>query len=331
MIILNKFIESNTRQELEAARNFMFKTSNLRNSKPSTATRNIARQTVSSSQKQYKNLDGSDQAKSRVLTPPTRPTTKGEVHKDKLREFYGLERMKPETAMTSRKPRNLELDMIPPVPIECLKTARDYKEYNEFEEEKRKKDEINQRIKNSKKDYTFKYKHLTRKVLNIDKAYHFKNSKILIFYIQIFIFLIIYHLLFLNIEEEAKRISSDEEDNNTSEERRRVVRSSKRVNIKRGFTKLQSKLNIFYNEIDIPLPGNRSEANSFETESSEGQKTTKNKPMKGFDKLKKAANKIKAQKLTKNFVENIFNEAKMTEIERFKKWKGNKRFLVIYD
>ena len=113
-----KFIESNTRQELEAARKFMLKASNPLNSKPSTASPNIARQTISSSQKQYKNLDGSKQANFRVLTSPTRPTTKGEIHKDELRELYGLKKPKPETAMTSRKPKNTKQDLVPPVPIE---------------------------------------------------------------------------------------------------------------------------------------------------------------------------------------------------------------------
>lgn len=313
--LFKKFIENNTKDELNAARNFMFRTSIFgKSSKPTTAGSNVERPTASSRVKDRNIQFENSHLKVRLTTPDTRPNTNPGTHKDKLRDFYGIPDKTPKTAVNKKRHKILSPEPQPPTPLECLKTVRDARDYNEYEESQREREKLIQLKQESKEKYTIRKKHLNSKILNFEKVKDlFKKEELK--------------------KGEANDMSSSQSDSNNhldpEEEKRRKFKEDKQRNLKRQYSKLQENLGIFtQDQKRTTIAIHRSETNSLDSEDGNGHKTTKNRPMKGFEKIKRAALKIKAEKLTKHFLKDTWDAAKINEMDKFKMWKSKCKIII---
>ena len=125
----------------------------------------------------------------------------------------------------------------PPLPEEWGKSPRQVYKVDEYQIIQGEKEQYTERLKKSKVDYTFKYKHLNNKILNFDKVKElFKKKETMLSDNEI-----------SESEHESIRIAS---------EKKKKKIKIKKAQIKRGYSKLQDELHLFTNEMGIPSPTN---------------------------------------------------------------------------
>lgn len=162
-----KYVEQNTQEELNSARNWMFKENKKSAQNKSrvsqTARSNTTRKEMSNMYKLTVNNEPVSERKMSV-------TSSTKINQDQVTEN--------KSKLQSNQKGKLEPSIFkvasgvaePPLPDEWCKSPRQVYKVDEYKVQKGEQEQYTERLKKSKVDYTFKYKHLNNKILNFDKV-----------------------------------------------------------------------------------------------------------------------------------------------------------------
>lgn len=150
------FVDKNTQEELVSARNFLYGTDPRKAANyPSTADLNVARPTLSSNQKLRVKTAVTSQKRFQIIYPSALKLQKEKSAVDDLRKVFSLS---PRNSPVKRPEKNPSPEKKELKPISPPKTHLEYGLVDEYKEDQKRKQDLVEKLKASKKNYTFKYK-----------------------------------------------------------------------------------------------------------------------------------------------------------------------------